>query len=152
MAGLKALSDEMAKLKKQIGATISISGYRDYDDLSGLDAGTADDRQRREEYCKIVQKLDEVQRILDYLEKPIREESRIYTNESGRYETDNGHYYTCGSGIEFLRTEEVLNNNNDEWEDVEIWTCSSVESKDGQYYIVGYPDLEMSGLKVRIRE
>lgn len=151
MADIKALSDEMASLKNKIEATLSISGYRDYDDLSGLNVRTADERQKQEEYRKILQRLDEVQRSLDYLEKPIREESRIYTNESGRYETDSGHYYTCGSGIEFLREEEVLNNDSGEWENVEIWTCSSVESKDGQYYIVGYPDLEMSGLKVRVR-
>lgn len=111
MADLKALSDEMTKLKKQLETVLYISGYRDYDDLSGLDdykqIKTADQRQQLEEYRNILYKLDEVQSDLAYFEKPIREVSRIYTNESGRYETDKGYYYTSGSGIEFLRTEEV---------------------------------------------
>lgn len=155
MTGLKTLSLEMEKLKKQLETVLYISGYRDCDDLSGLDdykqIRTADQRQQLEEYRSILCKLDEVQSKLAYFEKPIQEVSRIYTNESGRYETDKGHYYTSGSGIEFLRTEEVYNYDTEEWEDAEIWTCSRVESKDGQYYIVGYPNLEMSGLTVRIR-
>lgn len=155
MADLKALSDEMTKLKRQLETVLYISGYRDYDDLSGLDdykqIKTADQRQQLEEYRNILYKLDEVQSDLAYFEKPIREVSRIYTNESGRYETDKGHYYTSGSGIEFLRTEEVYNYNTDEWENAEVWTCSRVESKDGQYYIVGYSDIDMHGLTVRVR-
>lgn len=155
MADLKALSDEMAKLKKQLETVLYISGYREYDDLSGLgnfsQIKSADERQQLEEYRSILYKLDEVQSDLAYFEKPIREVSRIYTNESGRYETDKGHYYTSGSGIEFLRTDEVYNYDTDTWENAEIWTCSMVKSKDGQYYIVGYPDVEMSGLKVRVR-
>lgn len=155
MADLKALSDEMAKLKRQLETVLYISGYRDYDDLSGLDdykqIKTADQRQQLEEYRNILCKLDEVQSDLAYYEKPIREVSKIHTNESGRYETDKGHYYTSGSGIEFLRIEEAYNYDTDTWENVEIWTTSRVESKDGKYYIVGYPNLEMSGLTVRVR-
>lgn len=155
MADLKALCEEMKKLRKQIDTILYISGHRDYDDLSGLDdykqIKTADQRQQLEEYRNILYKLDTVQSDLAYFEKPIREVSRIYTNKSGRYETNKGHYYTSGSGIEFLRTEEVYNYDTDEWENAEIWTCSRVESKDGEYYIVGYPDVEMSGLTVRVR-
>lgn len=155
MADLKQLSDEMTKLKRQLETVLYISDYRNYDDLSALsdykDIKTADQRQQLEEYRGILAKLDAVQSDLAYFEKPIREVSRIYTNESGRYETDKGHYYTSGSGIEFLRTEEVYNYDTDKWENAEIWTCSRVESNDGQYYIVGYPDVEMSGLTVRVR-
>lgn len=155
MANLKALSDEMTKLKKQIETVLYVSGYRDYDDLSGLDdwkqIKTADQRQQLEEYRNILYKLDEVQADLAYYEKPVREISKIHTNESGRYETDKGHYYTSGSGIEFLRTEEAYSYDTDTWENVEIWTTSRVESKDGQYYIVGYSNIEMSGLTVRVR-
>lgn len=155
MADLKALSDEMAKLKKQLETVLYISGYRDYDDLSGLDdykqIKTADQRQQLEEYRNILYKLDTVQSDLAYFEKPIREVSRIYTNASGRYETAKGYYYTSGSGIEFLRTEEVYNSDTNKWENAGIWTCSRVESRNGEYYIVGYSDVELSGLKVRVR-
>ena len=155
MADLTVLSDEMAKLKRQIETILSASQYREYDDLSGLDdyrqIKTADQRQQLEEYRNILYKLDEVQSILAYNERPVWEVSRIYRNDAGRYETDKGHYYTSGSGIEFLRTEEVYNYDTNEWENTAIWTCSRIESRDGEYYIVGYPDLELSGLTVRVR-
>lgn len=155
MADLKALSGEMAKLKRQIETVLYISGYCDCDDLSGLDGyekiKTADERQKLEEYRNILYKLDEVQGNLAYYDKPVKEVSRIYRNESGRYETDRGHYYTSGSGIEFLRTEEIYNYDTDKWENAEIWTCSRVESRNGEYYIVGYSDVELSDLKVRVR-
>lgn len=98
-------------IKIQLETVFYISGYRDYDDLSGLDdykhIKTADERQKLEEYRNILYKLDEVQGNLAYYDKPVKEVSRLHMNASGRYETDKGHYYTSGSGIEFLRTEEV---------------------------------------------
>lgn len=155
MADLKVLSEEMEKLQKQIAAILSISQYQECDDLSCLDdyrqIKTADQRQQLEEYRNILYKLEEVHRSLAYFKRPIREVSRIYRNETGRYETDRGHYYTSGSSIEFLRTEEVYNYDTDTWENAEIWTCSRIESQDGEYYIVGYSDLELSGLTVRVR-
>ena len=155
MADLKALSGEMAKLKRQLETVLYISGYRDYDDLSGLDGyeqiKTADEWQKLEEYRNILYKLDEVQGILAYYDKPVKEVSRLHMNESGSYETARGHYYTSGNGIEFLRTEEVYNYDTDKWENAEIWTTSRVESRNGEYYIVGYSDVELSGLKVRVR-
>lgn len=155
MADLKALSDEMAKLKKQIETVLYISDYRDCDDLSGLDdykqIKTADQRQQLEEYRSILYKLDEVQSTLAYYERPIREVGTLHLNSQGRYETESGYYYTSGSGIEFLRTEEVYNYDTETWEDAEVWTSSRVESKNGNYYIVGFPNVELSGLTVRVR-
>lgn len=155
MADLKALQDEMTNLKKQIETVISVSGYREYEDLSGLDdfkqIKTADQRQQIEEYCRILNKLGDIQWALAYQERPVKEVSKLHCNEAGRYETDKGYYYTCGSGIEFLRTEEVYNSDFDTWEDAEIWTTSSVEAENGKYFIVGYPKIELSGLTVRVR-
>ena len=103
MADLKALSGEMAKLKRQLETVLYISGYRENSDLSGLSdyrqIKSADDWQKVEEYEGILYKLDEMQSRMDYHEKPIKEVSRLHMNASGRYETDGGHYYT-GSSIE----------------------------------------------------
>lgn len=155
MADLRALSGEMAKLQRQIGTVLSVSGYCDFDDLSGLDdfkqIRTADQRQQLEEYRNILYRLEEVQRGIAYLNSPVREVSKLHMNASGRYETDRGHYYTSGSGIEFLRREEVYNYDTGKWEETGIWTTSTVESRNGEYYIVGYPDADLSGLKVRVR-
>lgn len=155
MADLKALQVEMENLKKQIEKVISVSGYSEYDDLSGLDdfkqIKTADQRQQLEQYRKILYKLGDIQCVLAYHERPIIEVSKLHCNESGRYETDEGFYYTCGSGIEFLRTEEVYNSDSETWEDAQVWTTSSVESENGRYFIVGYPTIELSELTVRVR-
>lgn len=155
MADLRALSGEMTKLQRQIGTVLSVSDYCDYDDLSGLDdfkqIRTADQRQQLEEYRAILYKLEEVQSVIAYLNSPVQEVSKLHMNSQGRYETDRGHYYTSGSGIEFLRREEVYNYDTEEWEEAGIWTTSRVESWDGEYYIVGYLDADLSGLKVRVR-
>lgn len=155
MGDLKTLSEEMGRLQKQIDALFHISGFPDYDDLSGLSdykqIKTADQRQQLEEYRSILFRLEEIKRTLDYYDYSIRETGTLHLNSQGRYETESGYYYTCGSSIEFMRTEEVYNYDSDTYENTEIWTTSSVESKDGEYYIVGYPNLDMNGLKVRIR-
>lgn len=155
MADLKTLTDEMEKLKRQIETVLRVSKYCEYDDLSGLDdwkqIKSADDRQKLEEYKNILYKLDEVKSTLYYYEKPVKEVSRLHLNTSGRYETNKGYYYTSGSGIEFLRTEEVYNCDTYKWEDTEIWATSWIESKNGEYYIVGYPNVELNGLTVRAR-
>ena len=58
MADLKALSDEMAKLKRQLETVLYISGYRENSDLSGLSdyrqIKSADDWQKVEEYEGII--------------------------------------------------------------------------------------------------
>ena len=156
LTDLKGLSDEMIKVKKQIETMLSITGYLDYDDLSGLSdykqIETADERQKLEEYRHILYKLEEVQSTLEYLERHIREMGTLRKNSQGRYETESGYCYTSGSGIEFLRTEEVCNFDTNKWEKVGIWTTSRVESKAGDYYIVGYPEVGLSGLTVRVRK
>lgn len=155
MADLKALSDEMAKLKRQIETVLYISSYHNCDDLSGLDdykqIKTADERQKLEEYRNILYKLDEIQGNLSYYDKPVKEVSRLHMNASGRYETDGGHYYTSGSSIEFLKVEEVYNSDTRQYEDTPIWTTSRVEHDGTDYYIVTYRNVELSGLKVRVR-
>lgn len=155
MADLQTLSGEMAKLKRQLETVLYISCYRNYDDLSGIDdykeIKTPDQRQQLEEYRNILYKLDEVQGNFAYFDKPVKEVSTLHMNASGRYETAKGHYYTSGSGIEFMRIEEIYNYDTDKWENAGIWTCSRIESRNGEYYIVGYSDVELSGLKVRVR-
>ena len=72
-------------------------------------------------------------------------------NSQGRYETDGGHYYTSGSSIEFLKVEEIYNSDTGQYEDTPVWTVSRVEHDGTDYYIVTYGNVELSGLKVRVR-
>lgn len=158
MTDFKRLSEEMSKLKKQIKTVLDVSKYEesDADDMAGWLYGfgqveSADNMQILEEYHRILYSLSDIQSCLTYHNCPVREVSRLHENEDGRYETDSGYYYTSGSGIEFLRTAEFYNYDTNLFEEVQIWTTSRVESKDGEYYIVGYPDVKMDGLKVRLR-
>lgn len=75
--------------------------------------------------------------MLRYLQKPVRAEYRLFLNENGRYEVDSGHYYTSGSQIEFYYEER--------------WELSRVESSNGEYYILHFKDVNLDGLRVRIR-
>lgn len=156
MATLKDLSEQMNILRSQLDKIMRLSGYEDYQDLSGLSdyeqIRTADERQIAEEYRSILYKLDEVYRDLNYLNLSICEVGTLHLNPQGRYETESGYYYTSGSGIEFLRQDEVYDYEKQEYVLADIWTCSRVESENGQYYIVYHKNLSMDGLKVRIRK
>lgn len=118
--------------------------YNEYDDLSGvdydredLDAGLVVSELR---YCAA--KLDDVQRVMEYLQLPVIEESRIHRNSAGRYEMDSGRVFTSGSPIEALL----------EGDDGPFWAVSRVEAdSEGRYYIVNYSKYPMDGLLVRRR-
>ena len=69
--------------------------------------------------------------------------SRLHRNESRRYETDGGHYYTCGSPIEALV--------EDGYRDVPYWVRTTLEHNGKDYFLVGYGSVEMDGLTVRVR-
>ena len=88
-------------------------------------------------YQELYDKLDDAYRLLRYLSKEIIGEYHLYLNESGRYEAFKGTYYTSGSSIEFLYEGR--------------WHLSTVESNSEQYYIVHFKNLDLEGLKVRIR-
>lgn len=154
MAEIKCLTEELEKLRKQIKRVMDVSHYREYDDLSGVtyDKRNAEEMFLINEYRGILQKLDSVEYILEYLGLPVNFEDTLVKSESGRYETRNGRFtYTCGSGIEFLDTEEQYDVDEDEVKDVPCWRASSVEHNGKDYYIVGFPSVVLDGLKVRVR-
>ena len=145
--------EETNGLYSKIDRILKSSTYDDYDDLSGLDIDYRDGEQLflLEELQSIMRNLDEVRDKLAYLALPVREVSRLHRNESRRYETDGGHYYTSGSSIEFLKVEEIYNSDTGQYEDTPVWTVSRVEHDGTDYYIVTYGNVELSGLKVRVR-
>ena len=153
MTELKELQEEMSKLQKQIATVLNISKYREYDDLSGVNYSVRnpDDLLLIDEYKNMLYKLSDVQYDLEYLSKSILFEDTLVLRPDGRYGTNNGKtYYTSGSGIEFLCTDECLNEEG-HFEDMQAWRTSTVEHNGTDYYIVGYKDLDMNGLKVRVR-
>lgn len=144
MTELEMVLREAQSLGCKIKDVLRMSTYDQYDDLSGLDIDHKDGEQLflLEEMQAIMKNLDEVRR-LKYLSLPVREVSRLHRNRSGRYETDSGHYYTSGSPIEALV--------QDGYRDVPYWVWTYVEHNCRDYYLVGYGDLNIEDLTVRVR-
>lgn len=154
MADIKDLQKEMRKLQSQIAAVLSVSDYRNYDDLSGIEYSTnnPDDLLLVDEYKSILYKLSGIQYDLEYLSKPILFEDTLILRPDGRYGTRNNKtHYTSGSGIEFLYYEEVLGADG-YFTEKPAWRTSSVEHDGTDYFIVGYKDVSLNGLTVRVRE
>lgn len=146
MVNVKEVLAKTTELKWKIDSLLRLSTYNEYDDLSGLDIdyNNPEELFLVDELRKIMEQLRNVQGRLQYLTRPIKETSCIYRNEADRYETLHGHYYTCGSRIEAL----VSDNRYDS----PYWTRTSVEHDGSDYYLVGHKGVDMDGLTVRVRE
>ncbi len=145
MADLQMVLSEAVKLNQRIAQFLKFSTYPDYDDLSGLDIDFADGEQLLllEELRRITDRLADVQDFISYLARPIVEVSRLRKGIAEKYRTAKGHYYDCGSIIEALVS--------DEYHEVPYWTRTTVEHNGKDYYLVGYRDVHMKGLRVRVR-
>ncbi len=145
MADLKTVLEKTNDLKWKIDSILRYSTYDECDDLGGLDINYRDGEQLflLEELQSIMRNLDEVRGRLTYLALPVREVSRLHKNESGRYETDGGHYYTCGSPVEALV--------EDGYHEVPYWVWTRLEHNEKGYYLVGCGNVEMDDLTVRVR-
>ena len=145
MADLQMALSEAVKLNRSITQFLKFSTYTDYDDLSGLVIDRTDSEQLLlwEEMRRITDRLADVQEYISYLTRPITEVSTLRKGTSGKYRTAKGRFYDCGSSIEALVT--------DEYHDVSYWTRATVEHNGEDYYLVGYKDLSMKGLRVRVR-
>lgn len=145
MADLQMALEEAFKLNQSIAQFLKFTTYPDYDDLSGLDIDFNDGEQLLiwEELRGITDRLADVQDFISYLARPIVEESRLRKGGAEKYRTAKGHYYDCGSIIEALVS--------DEYHEVPYWTRTTVEHNGKDYYLVGYRDVPMKGLRVRVR-
>jgi len=145
MTDINTLFTEIRGLGKGINSILKDASYDDYGDLSSLDIDYEDSEQLflLDELQAVMEKLDEVRGRLAYLALPIREVGTLHKNESGRYETESGHYYTCGSSIEALV--------QDSYREVPRWVWTRVEGNGRGYYLVGYDKVDMDGLTVRVR-
>lgn len=124
--------------------------------MSGLKIDYQDNEQLflLDEVRIVMEQLENVSNAINYLKRPISYTGILHKNQSGRYELENGYYYTSGSSIEFLCTDryhETYNEKSEEYEIVPYWCKSSVEHDGNDYYIVGHNDILMENLQVRVR-
>lgn len=143
------ISDVLAKateLSRQIDSLHRLSTYKQYDDLSGLNINYEDAEQLflLDELRVIMDKLADSQDKISYMKRPVKETSRLFKNECGKYETRHGHFYSSGYGIEALVS--------DDYRESPYWTRTRVEYTGDDYYLVGHRATPLNGLTVRVRE
>lgn len=146
MADLNTVLTKTMELNWNIRSLLRLSTFKNYDDLSGLTVNYEDGEQLfiLDELRTVMDKLANVENIIDHLSRPIVETSRLFKNESGRYETRSGHCFTSGCSIEALVS--------DDYHEVPYWIRTRVEHNGEDYYLVGHRDVPMGGLTVRMRK
>lgn len=150
---IKEIMKEVFEINMKIKQLISHAEYEQFDDLSGLeyDDENPDDLMALDELRNLFRKLDDISHTINYLNRPIKEEGFLHKNRNGKYEI-NGHELSCSCGIEYLATDDWHFKYDEEGRYVEtpFWCTSRIEHDGEDYYIVD-ADVELEGLKVRIR-
>lgn len=145
MNNLEKLLSTASNLSIKIGEILKQSEYEEYDDLSGLQIDYDDEEQLLllDEFKNILDKLQKAKSDIDYLNRPVVHTGYLHKNSGGRYETRDREF-TCGNGIEALVY--------DDFYDKQHWAKTRVEHNGKDYYLVGYSNIPMEGLKVRFRK
>lgn len=120
--------------------------YNECDDLSELEINWNDPEQLllRDELRVAADHMAKAYQTIRYLAEPVKSTSKLRLNSTGRYETEDGFVFTCGSLIEALVDDGV--------HDGPYWTVTSVEYGPNGYYLVGHRDVCLNGLTVRFRK
>lgn len=137
---------ELNILGRRIEGFLRISDYYNHNDLGSFDIEHPDAQQLflKGELQTIMDRLADAQERILYLASPVQEISSLHRNTSGRYETEQGHYFCCGRPVEALVTDGDTG--------AACWVRTSVEHNGKDYFLVGYDGVEMDGLTVRIRK
>lgn len=142
---INTVLEQIAELKIQIDDILRSSTYDEHADLRGLHVDRKDSDQLflLKQIRSIMRKLADVGCSIEYLSRPVREVSSLHQNEDGEYVTGQGYRYRSGSLIEVLL--------QDDSQEVPCWVLTKVEHDGVDYYLVGYEDISMEGLNVRVR-
>ena len=141
---LKQLHDQLGELNRTIGQILAKSGFDVCNDLYGMEGGfDPDSLMLREELTDVLNHLEAASNILTYLNKRVVGESTLYKKSNGRYGCETREY-SCGNRIEFYGYDEDLEKYR--------WYISRIEHDGNDYYLVGFRNVPIDGLKIRIRE
>lgn len=137
---LNELKSNLDRLNSDIKRILKSSGYEDYAELTvDYDSDNPDELMLHTELSGVMSRLDEITRALNYLNSPIKREGVLCKNGNGRYEIGD-YELTSGSPVEVLIYD-------DRWE----WVSSRIEHDGRDYYLVGARDVDLNGLRGRIR-
>jgi hypothetical protein len=135
----EALS-ELQSLKRTIEQTVNKFGY-ECEDIY-YDSENLDEDFTRTQIKQIAERLDDINRQIGYLSKPIITEGELTKNSEGRYELPNGYYFTSGSVCEVLYHSSFGGLR---------WVYTTIEHNGEDYYFTSLKNISLSGAKVRIR-
>lgn len=145
---VKELMKRVRNLTREIGEIVRISGYDyGYSEFEvDYDCKNPDEVQLYNELYSMVEKLDDIRSEVEFLDREIAEVSELHKNNYGRYVTASGTELTCGTGIEFLYS-------NPHYEDEpSYWVSARIEHNGKDYYIYGYPNVNLSTVLIRFRK
>ena len=136
---------QMKGLKCRIDDILSVTTYDEHADLRGLHADRKDSEQlfQLREMQRIMRRLADIGGSIEYLFRPVLETSTLHRDENGEYRTGKGYCYRSGSLIEAFLQEDP--------HEAPCWVQTKVEHDGEDYYLMGYEDISMEGLSVRVR-
>lgn len=136
---------QMKGLKCRIEDILNVTTYDEHADLRGLHVDHEDSDQlfQLKELQAIMRKLADIGGSIEYLFRPVQENSTLHRDENGEYRTEKGFRYRSGILIEVLLPEADGEN--------PCWVQTKVEHDGEDYYLIGYDDIPMEGLHVRVR-
>ena len=125
---------------------VDSTGYAEESYLEKLDISLSDPQGifLSNEINRILDTLTSIQGNMEYLNRPVKHEGTLFRNSFGKYETQSGHWYSCGSVIEYLCHDEGRC-------EYPFWRKASVEHNGNDYYITGDNQTLLDGLFVRVR-
>lgn len=151
---IRDIFNEIEELNLKIKQILYHSEFDNYDDLSALNYNNSnpDDLLLLDELRSMLTKLEEISHTINYLSRPVKKEGILHKNRNGRYEM-NGHEFSSGCGIEYLATDDwhCRYDENGNYVQTPYWCASRVEHNGEDYYIVGTKNIDLEGLRVRIR-
>ena len=135
---------EVTKLGDGISRVLEMADYYRFDDLSGLDIDYDDPNERflLDEICFIFDRLERINREINYLSKPIVGEYTLWRNEADRYECEVQEFYSGGTIECYVY---------DSFYERYKWIITRVEYNGDDYYLTADESTPLEGLKVRIR-
>ena len=138
---IQQLQDRLIDLN--IDKLLTQSGFDIRNDLYEMECGSdPDSLMIREELTDVLHHLDIANSILTYLNKRVEGEYTLCKKANGRYSC-GAWEFTCGNRIEFYGYDADLEKYR--------WYVSRIEHDGNDYYIVGFRNMPLDGLKVRVR-
>ncbi|ASA21985.1 DUF5348 domain-containing protein [Paenibacillus donghaensis] len=134
---------ELEKLLPQIKRVTNMIKDAEEDWPAHFDRTNPDDLYLRIMFYQIQGKLDDVRRAIRSMVAPVLKEGVLFKRQNGRYELQDGTYFTSGESIEYLLEEPGEDSR---------WVSSRIEHNGEDYYLFGRMELPLQGLRVRIKD